>query len=393
MSFDYMSRAKQLREEIIANRRAIHRYAEIGFELEKTVAFVMEQLSSYGYQPRRVGKAGVTCTAGKGGKVFLLRGDMDALPMAEETGLPFAAKNGHCHSCGHDCHTAMLLAAAKMLKEQEDRLEGTVKFMFQPAEELLGGAVDMIQAGILENPKVDAGMGLHVMVGNETSKTGEVFYANGPANFSGDAVTIRVRGRAAHGSTPEAGVDAITIAAHIVIALQEILAREINSMQPAVLIVGTIHGGTTCNTLAGEAVLECSCRAATHETRAFMKRRIREIAEGTAKTFRGEAEVEYVYGMPPMVNDRELSDEIGGYCAELLSPEKVHVIPVSNGTEDFTAVAAQIPTAFLHLGAGSKEQGHEFSMHHPKMVVDEDALPIGAALYAFTAEKYLTNHK
>ena len=123
MSFDYMSRAKQLREEIIANRRAIHRYAEIGFELEKTVAFVMEQLSSYGYQPRRVGKAGVPCTAGKGGKVFLLRGDMDALPMAEETGLPFAAKNGHCHSCGHDCHTAMLLAAAKMLKEQEDRLE------------------------------------------------------------------------------------------------------------------------------------------------------------------------------------------------------------------------------------------------------------------------------
>ena len=393
MSFDYMSRGEQLRDEIITNRRTIHGYAETGFDLEKTVTYVMEQLSSYGYRPRRVGKAGVTCTVGKEGKVFLLRGDMDALPMAEETGLPFAANNGNCHSCGHDCHAAMLLGAAKMLKEREDQLEGTVKFMFQPAEELLGGAVDMVQAGILENPKVDAGMAMHVMVGNENSKTGEVFYANGPANFSGDAVTIRVKGRTAHGSTPEIGVDAISIAAHIVIALQEILAREINSMQPAVLIVGTIHGGTTCNTLAGEAVLECSCRAATHETRAFLKRRIKEIAEGVAGTFRGEAEVEYVYGMPPMVNDRELSDEIGGYCGELLSPERVHVIPVSNGTEDFTAVAARIPTTFLNLGAGSREQGHQFSMHHPKMVVDEDALPIGAALYAFTAEQYLSNHK
>ena len=353
----------------------------------------MEQLASYGYQPKLVGKAGVSCTVGKGGRVFLLRGDMDALPMAEETGLPFAAHNGCCHSCGHDCHTAMLLAAAKLLKEQESTLEGTVKFMFQPAEELLGGAVDMIQSGILENPKVDAGLALHVKVGSEDSRTGDVFYADGPANFSGDAVTIRVKGLAAHGSTPEAGVDAINIAAHIVIALQEVLAREINSMQPAVLIVGKIQGGTTCNTLAGDAVLECSCRAATHETRAYLKQRIKEIAENTAKTFRGEAEVEYVYGMPPMVNNKELSDEIGGYCREMLAPEKVHVVPVSNGTEDFTAVAAQIPTTYLSLGAGSKEEGHEFSMHHPKMMVDENVLPIGAALYAFTAARYLQNHK
>lgn len=393
MNANYMQRAEQMREEIISNRRTLHSFAEVGFELEKTVSFVIERLSSYGYHPQRVGKAGVSCTVGKGGKVFLLRGDMDALPMEEETGLPFAAGNGCCHSCGHDCHTAMLLAAAKLLKEQEGSLAGRVKFMFQPAEELLGGALDMIQAGILENPKVDAGLALHIMVGNENSKTGEVFYADGPANFSGDAVTIRVKGRAAHGSTPEAGVDAITIASHIVIALQEVLAREINSMQPSVLIVGTIHGGTTCNTLAGEAVLECSCRAATHENRAFLKQRIKEIAEGTAKTFRGEAEVEYVYGMPPMVNNRELSSEIGEYCREMLLPEKVHVIPVSNGTEDFTAVAAKIPTTYLNLGAGSRDQGHEFSMHHPKMEVDEDALPTGAALYAFTAARYLENHK
>ena len=389
----YYQRALEIQDEMVANRRKVHGFAELGFDLPQTVALVMEQLRSYGYEPQLVGKAGVTCTVGKGGKVILIRGDMDALPMQEETGLPFAAQNGHCHSCGHDCHTAMLLGAAKLLKEKEDTLKGTVKFMFQPAEELLGGAKDMIENGILENPKVDAALGLHVSVGRDNSEVGNVSYARGPANFSGDMIRITILGQDAHGSRPDKGVDAINIAAHTVIALQEILAREIPCTEHSVLLVGKIEGGTSCNTEAGKAVLECSVRTTDHEKRDFLKRRVKEIAEGTALTFRGKAVVEYVYGMPPMVTDEALCDEIGSYCAEMLSPEKVHVMPTSNGTEDFSAVAERVPAIFLMLGAGGVEQGHIYSSHHPKMMVDENALPIGAALYAYAASRYLENHE
>lgn len=390
---NYYDKAKTIKDEILTNRRAFHSFAETGFDLPQTLARVEEALRSYGYTPKRVGKAGITCTVGRGGKVILLRGDMDALPIAEASGLPFAAQNGHCHSCGHDCHTAMLLGAARLLKENEANLSGTVKFMFQPAEELLAGALDMIEGGILENPKVDVGLGMHITVGGAYSKTGTLSYAPEAASYSGDAVTITVIGRDAHGSTPELGVDAITIAAHIVIALQEILAREVPCTDPSVLIVGKISGGSSCNTLSGNAVLECSVRATSPERREHLKTRLKEIAENTARTFRGEAKVDFVYGMPPMVNDPALSAHIARYCEDLVPTEDIHPLPASCGTEDFTAVSQCIPTAFLHLGAGSPSDGHTFGMHNPKMLVDEDSLPLGAALYAHTATRYLEEHR
>lgn len=388
----YYDRALEIKDELVANRRKFHGFAELGFELPQTVALVMQELRSYGYEPQLVGKAGVTCTVGHGGKVILIRGDMDALPMAEETCLPFAATNGNCHSCGHDCHTAMMLGAAKLLKEKEDTLKGTVKFMFQPAEELLGGAKDMIANGILENPKVDAGFGMHIGVAREHSKIGTVAYSRGPANFSGDMIRITAIGKDCHGSRPDLGIDAINIAAHIVIALQEVLAREIPCTEHSVLLVGKITGGSSCNTQSGKCVLECSVRTTDQTKRDFLKRRVKEIAEGTAKTFRGEAIVEYVYGIAPMVNNEDMSDEIGSYCREFLGDENVIVVPTSNGTEDFSAVAELIPTTYLSLGAGSIEEGYTIGGHNPKMVLSEDVLPIGAALYAYAASRYLENH-
>lgn len=389
----FYKRALELQTEIIENRRTFHQFAEIGFDLPKTTGYVMERLKEYGLFPKLVGRAGITCTVGHGKPVILLRGDMDALPMEEKTKLPFSAENGNCHSCGHDCHTAMLLTAAKMLKEQEHLLKGTVKFMFQPAEELLAGAKDMIEGGILENPTVDAALGLHVTVGCENSEVGDISYACGSANYSGDAVKITITGKDAHGSTPELGVDSISIASHVVLALQEIIAREIPCTDHSVLIVGKITGGTTCNTLCGSVLLECSIRATTPEKRAFLKQRVQEVAENTAKTFRGTAVVDFVYGMPPMVTDVDLSNEIGGYCAEVISPEKIHIVPTSGGTEDFAAIAEKVPTAFLKLGAGSPAKGHVCTMHNPGMIVDETALPIGAALYAHTAMRYLETHQ
>jgi amidohydrolase len=345
---DYLKQAKNIESEIIANRRTIHTFAEIGFQLDKTVEYVEAKLKEYGLEPKRSGKAGVTALVGKPGNTILLRADMDALPMKEETGLEFASETGNCHSCGHDCHTAMLLGAAKLLKDNEDELDGTVKLMFQPAEELLAGAVDMIGAGILEDPKVDAALAIHIYVGNELSKSGTVAYAKGPALFSGDAIKITIKGQNAHGSTPEKGIDAINIAAHTVIALQEIIARETSCMDNSVVLVGKIYGGDTVNTLAGNAVLEVSVRATTQDNREFLIQRIREIAESVAGTFRGEAIVEHQYGMGPLYNDPALSEDMAGYCEELLGEGTTLRIPLAVGTEDFTSIASRVPSVMLN---------------------------------------------
>lgn len=390
---EYYQRVLEINEEIISNRRTLHNFAETGFELPKTLSFVEEKLREYGLDPKPIGKAGITCTLGCPGKTILLRADMDALPMKEETELDFAATNGNCHSCGHDCHTAMLLAAAKLLKENEEDLKGTVKFMFQPAEELLAGAEDMIQAGILQNPTVDAAIGIHVKVGTESSHLSTITYTKGTALYSGDAIRITIKGKNAHGSTPEKGVDAINIAAHVVIALQEIIAREIPCQDQAVLIVGKIQGGDTVNTLAGNATIEASVRATTEEKRAYLKKRVKEISENVATTFRGQAQVEFVYGMGPLYNDPDISQEISQYCKDILEEEKVVEVPISTGTEDFTAVAERVPSVMLNLGAGSIKEGHTCSMHHPAMMVNEKVLSQGAALYAHCATQYLKNNE
>lgn len=386
---DYLRQAKNIESEIIANRRTIHGFAEIGFQLDNTVDYVETKLREYGLEPKRVGKSGITAVVGKPGRTILLRADMDALPMKEETGLEFASETRNCHSCGHDCHTAMLLGAAKLLKDNEEELEGTVKFMFQPAEELLAGAVDMIEAGILEDPKVDAALAIHIYVGNELSKSGTVAYAKGPALFSGDAIKISIKGQNAHGSTPEKGIDAINIAAHTVIALQEIIARETSCLDNSVVLVGKIYGGDTVNTLAGNAVLEVSVRATTQGNREFLIQRIEEIAESVARTFRGEANVEHQYGMGPLYNDPALSEEIAGYCEELLGEGTTFTIPLAVGTEDFTSIASKVPSVMLNLGMGSNEEGYNYSIHNPSMVVNEEVLHKGAAIYAYGAMKYL----
>lgn len=394
MKNDYKALAYKMKEEILENRRALHRFAETGFDLEKTTAFVEEKLRSYGLSPRRVGRAGLVCMVGKGeGKTLLLRADMDALPMKEESGLPFAAENGNCHSCGHDCHTAMLLGAAKLLKEREDSLNGQVKLMFQPAEELLAGAQDMLENGLLENPAVDAAMGMHIMVGHEMSgEPGMVTYKRGCATYSGDCMKITVLGKNAHGSTTYKGVDAINIASYIVLALQEILAREVPMEQKSTILVGTIHGGSSCNTMSGECVMEVSVRADSREAREFLKTRVREMSQQTALAYRGEALVEEVYGMPSLYNDLAVTDAMTAYAAEIVGEGMVEELTEMSGTEDFTMVADRVPSTYLNLGAGSPDGGHVCGMHHPAMVVDEDVLPLGTALYCHCAERFLAEH-
>lgn len=384
--------AQSLHDEIITNRRTIHQFAEIGFDLPQTYAYIFNKLTEYGYQPKKVGKMGITCLAGKPGRTILLRADMDALPMAEESGESFAAVNGHCHSCGHDCHSAMLLGAAKLLKQRENELHGTVEFMFQPAEEIMGGAKDMLDNGILENPKVDMALGLHIITGNTFSKTGRICCIHHCVAVSGDAVKITVHGKDAHGSLPENGVDAIHIAAHIILALEELTARELPMEQDSIVLVGRIAGGTTCNSVAGEAVLEVSIRTNSPKEREFLLKRVEEIAVGVAATFRGCATVEHLYGVPPLVNPEPELQEFQSYLREMLPRESVADCPKMGGSEDFTMLAEKVPAVFLQLGVGSIEEGYTLGPHQPAMRVNESALPIGTAVYAQCAMRWLENH-
>lgn len=390
---DIMKQAQALAAEIIENRRNIHAYPEVGFDLPRTTAFVKQKLQEYGYQPQDVGKAGIVCTLGpSNGKTFLLRADMDALPMQEETGLPFCSQNKNAHTCGHDVHTAMLLGAAKLLKENESSLKGCVKFMFQPAEEILGGALDMIEHGLLENPKVDAAMALHIVVGIEHAKTGKIYTKAGDLTYSGDAIQIKITGKDAHGSTPHLGIDAILIAAQTVIALQSIVAREIAPEEKAVVLVGKISGGSAVNTVAGSATLDVSIRARSAQMRTFLKQRVKEIAINTALTLGGHAQVDFLYGMPPLVNDLTLHDELKEYCKTIIRAENVEAMPTFHGTEDFSMITERLPAVLFALGVGSKTEGYEYAIHHPAMQINEDALPVGAAIYAGCAIKWLENN-
>ena len=386
---NYYERAQELNEETIANRRYFHTNAEVGLDMPKAKAYVMKKLTEYGLEPKECGY-GVTATLGHGGKCIMLRADMDALPMPEESGEPFACPTGkEAHACGHDFHAAMLLTAAKMLKENESELEGTVKFMFQPAEELLQGALDMIDRGLLENPHVDAAFAIHTSSGSSGSSVGRMFYSSGPALYSGDAIDIEVFGKQSHGSRSCEGVDAINIAAHIVIALEEIIAREIPSDQSSVVLVGKITGGDSCNTTAGYAKLEVSVRAQTEENREFLIKRITEISESVAATYRGKAVVKHVYGIAPLVCDPTIA-AIGAKAAREIGMEPV-LRPVQGGTEDFTAVAAKVPAVMMNVGSGSIEEGYIHGHHNPSFKVDEDVLPLGVALYCQSAYDYLNN--
>lgn len=386
---EILQQAKAIAEQIVDCRRRIHQQPEISFELPKTTALVLAELESYGYQPEIVGRSGIVCHVGQGPHTFLLRADMDALPMAESSGVPFQANNGNAHACGHDAHTAMLLGAAKILKTHEASLKGCVKLMFQPAEEILAGALDMVEHGLLKSPDVDAALAIHIMVGIEHAKSGVIYHKSGALTYSGDAFAINVTGRDAHGSTPHLGIDAILVAAQIVTQLQSIVAKEVAPSDKAVVLVGKIQGGTAVNTVAGEASLAVSTRARKHETRAYLHRRVREIAQGVAQTYGAEVVVEHLYGMPPLINDIKLDAELTGYCKALLGEQGVDEMPTFNGTEDFSVIAEHVPAVLFTLGVGAITEGYSYGIHHPSMHINESALAIGAAVYAECATRWL----
>ena len=391
---------------IAALRHSLHSCPGTGFEIADTVALVKNELQELGYRPQPCGRAGLVALAGgkKPGKVFLLRADMDALPIREEAEVEFRSSNGNMHACGHDMHTAMLLGAAKLLKDHEDEIPGTVKLMFQPAEEIFEGSHDMIGAGVLEHPKVDAALMIHVMAGMPFPAGTVVVSGPGVSAPAADYFEIRVQGVGCHGSMPNTGVDPLTAAAHILISLQEIHARELALTDRAVLTIGTLHGGTAANAIPDTAVMGGSIRTFDEEVRAFLKQRIAEISKSVAGAFRAQAEVTFGSGCPTLVNNADLSACVERYMKELLggqgafSAAQLSAMAGSGGgsktagSEDFAYVSQEVPSLMLALAAGQPEKGYCYPQHHPKVKFDEEALPTGSAVYAYAAMRWLEEH-
>ncbi|MGN0345051.1 MAG: M20 family metallopeptidase [Lachnospiraceae bacterium] len=399
--------AQELRETIVSDRRYLHMHPGTGFDIKETVEYVKKELEAMGYEPKECGKAGLIALAGgkKPGKVFLIRADMDALPIREEADVEFASENGCMHACGHDMHTSMLLGAARLLKAHEDEIEGTIKLMFQPAEEIFEGSHDMIEAGLLEDPKVDAALMIHVMAGMPFPAGTVIVSAPGVSAPAADYFEIKVQGKGCHGSMPNTGVDPLNAAAHILIALQEIHARELAMGDQAVMTIGTLHAGTAANAIPDTATMGGSIRTFDEETRAFLKQRLTEVAEGVAKSFRAQAEVTFGSGCPTLINDKELSECADKYVKELLGEGQAFSVAQLNamggggksskaaGSEDFAYVSQEVPSIMLALAAGQPQKGYQYPQHHPMVKFDEDALAGGSAVYAYTAMRWLQEHR
>ena len=391
----FMEQAIAIKDDIVEYRRTIHSNPEVGAELPKTKAYVMDKLREFGYTPEEICESGIVTTieGAKPGKTFLLRADMDALPMAEATSCDFKATNGAMHSCGHDMHTAMLLGAARLLKQNQDQIEGTVKLVFQPDEEGFTGAKKMIEAGVLENPKVDAAMAMHV---NSGTPSNLVVCGKGTSIGGCYRFRIVVKGTGCHGAMPETGVDPIFIAHHIYSGLQTILTREIPATKPAVITIGKFVGGDAPNIIPGEVVMEGTFRYLDKEMGEMVIARMNEIVTSTAKTFRGEAELIELSSVPPLTNNNELADELTGYMKDIVGERGVFVYEGGGmGSEDFASFSHEVPSLYIILGAGAKNENPEFGvpMHNEKVVFNEDILPTGAAIHAYSAITWLKNNK
>ena len=393
-----MQEATALQEEIKSHRLWLHTHAETGFDLTETKPYVKSTLTEMGYTVQECGKAGLVTTVGKpGGKVILLRADMDALPIAEEADVDFACKNGRMHACGHDMHTAMLLGAAKILKAHESELDGMVKLMFQPAEEIFEGSKDMIASGVLENPKPDAALMIHVAAGMPLPAGTVVVSAPGVSAPAADYFTIRVHGKGCHGSAPQNGIDPLTAAAHILIALQEIHARELSASDEAVLTIGTFHAGEAGNVIPDTAAMGGTIRTYDEKTRAYLKERMTAIAQSVAEAFRASADVSFGSGCPTLINDKALSEKVTGYLKDLLGANRAFTTAElsggkparGGGSEDFAYVSHEVPSLMLALAAGEPSKGYPYPQHHPKVKFDERVLSTGAAVFVDCAINYL----
>ena len=385
---------KKLQEELVRMRRELHQIPEVGDVLPETRSYVEGKLKEYGIPfTENSHDSGLIAVikGGKPGKTLALRADMDALPITEENEVDYKSRHkGAMHACGHDTHMAMLLGAAKVLNEHKDELCGNVKLFFQTNEEGSRGAERMVNDGCMDD--VDAVFGTHIgCILSKDLPSGTVVAVPGCCMASFDKFVIKVKGTGCHGSTPEKGVDPINIAAHIVINLQEVLAREIAAVKPAVLTIGKFNAGVAYNVIPSEVVIEGTIRALEEDVRQELAKRIGEISKATAETFRGSAEYEMIWGAPPVVNDAKMAELAADSARDVLGNDMVvdHIATPNMGGEDFAYYLMKKPGAFMFLSSADPKKHTDVPHHNPRFNVDEDVLWEGSAVFVRIAERFL----
>jgi amidohydrolase len=393
MSHPFLADAEALADELVATRRDLHMHPEMGFEEVRTAGIVADRLNSLGYEVvAGVGKTGVVglLQGGQPGeRTVLLRFDMDALPIDEVNDVPYRSQTpGVMHACGHDAHVAIGLGVANVLAKHRAHLPGTIKLMFQPAEEGLGGALAMIADGVLDRigPPVDRALGLHV---SSQHPLGTAAMRIGPMMAAGARFTITVHGKGGHGARPHETVDAVVVAAQIVNMLQTIISRNLDPDDIGIVSVGSIHAGNAGNVIAETAVMQGTIRSFTEETKELLRRRVPEVAQMTAVALGATAEVEIGEGIDATVNAEEPTLLMADAARALLGEENVSMDYRTTGGEDFSAVLARVPGNFFFLGARNDERGINAPHHNPRFDIDERCLPQGVAILCDAATRIL----
>ncbi len=381
----------ELEQQLFNWRHHLHQNPELGFQEEGTAAFIEEALKSFGNievsRPTKTSILGVLQGAHPG-KTLLMRADIDALPVQEEADLPYKSQNaGVMHACGHDTHAAMLLTAAKALSGMTDKLHGTIKFIFQHAEEVLpGGAKEILATGALG--EYDAAIGVHTMSGYPAGTLNMV--PEGAGSTNADGLELTIQGRGAHGSTPHQGIDPVVIGAEIVLALQTVVSRSVPPGEMAVVSVGSFQAGTVSNVMPDTGKLLVSVRSVNDQTRDLLEKRIKEIVDGICKAHGATYKAEYLRGYPAIQQDKEFTAFAKSVAQRVAGEDKVQEVPRLGGSEDFSYYGQKAPATFVMLGGGSAAEGYPYTNHHPKFCIDEDkSLPIGVKFEVETALEYL----
>lgn len=389
MELDFLKMANDIKDELIELRRDFHMNPELGYEEHRTSDKIKEFLKREGIEYIETAATGVCgIIRGNGEKTIGIRGDIDALPLEDKKGCTYSSTiKGKMHACGHDAHTTILLGVAKILNRVKDKLNGNIKLLFEPAEETTGGAQVMINEGALENPHVDNVIGLHV---DENIEVGTVGVKWGVVNAASNPFTIKIKGKGAHGARPHTGVDPIVIGSSVVMALQSIVSRELPPTDPAVLTIGSFHGGTAQNIIPEEVTISGIIRTMKTEHREYVKKRLVEVVEGIVNSMRGQCEIEIEESYPCLYNNDDTVKTLLDSAEEVIGKDNVKILDnPSMGVESFAYFSMERPSAFYYLGSRNENKGIIHPAHGSLFDIDEDCLPIGVAIQCKTAYELL----